>query len=120
MSLGVLSLTITSQNQEFYLGNQLTVSAIEIVGFSSDGDQHLQFSFLGNHCNDCIGTHVSYPRVMIMDTKTKGVALGGPIMLTNDRITIPNRFFVNVYKSDGTIQNGTIDIKLLIQYAEII
>ena len=51
----------------------------------------------------------------MLDTKTRG-SHGGSMHLTEHVIEIPNRFKIQVYKSDGSVQNGTIDIKMILEY----
>lgn len=117
--MGILSLTLTSNNQEFYIGQNTVTDGLAIVGWSSDGDQHIHLSFMSGHCIDCIGTdHFSqraYPRILLPDTKTRQCAVGTAMVITNEPIEIPSRFHVKVYKSNGDLQDGTVDIKLILQ-----
>ena len=39
--------------------------------------------------------------------------------ITENRVQIPARFRVQLYKSDGSPQDGTIDVKVILEYEEM-
>ena len=113
--MGLLSLTITSNNQDFFIGRKVNTDGIKVVSFSTNGDQHLHFSFMNGHCIDCIDSNTNYPRILLPDIKVRGIAFGGDMVITNEHFEIPSRFNVKVYKSNGALQDGTVDIKIIFQ-----
>ena len=118
--MGILSLTITAQESEFYIGRSFKSRGLRGIAYSTDGDQHLSISFLNNHMMDCIDKNTMYPRLLLLDTKTRGSYNGGVLHITDNIVEIPSRFKVQLYKSNGDPQDGTIDVKLILEYTELL
>ena len=115
----ILSLTLENANQDFALTHDIQCRYVKLIGYSSDGEQHLHLGFLDSSpFVDCRadGTH-SHNRLLVMDTKTRQSNFDGMLISTHHHL-IPKRFNIRAYTKAGVPQTGTVDVRLIFELGD--